>query len=463
MMPSSTSTHTFLTYDHSPSSSQLLSSSTSTKEATAHLQRTYRHASNLFLTKRLPEALSALSPVISSPGSDDPPEDEEQPQAPPIATASKSLRIKTWSLYLTLLDSILKLSPSEGKDAFGRTRWRETLSKVRDGVIWEDVVRDGYAGVEGALDADVVINLATLLLAHSPSQALTQQRLESYLSASPGPTVEAFPDTDPSLPGNEDDAENRRLDSTQNGAITPRELNSRIKIIELFTLHVLPQNEEWEYAKEFINMSEVLDDERREIFNQALRSVQEEDGQNKQTREDEGRQDEALTELEPRVSDVHEDPQSEPARETSRQEPSQAHLDHKRQGSETDYGIEGHPNRPKQDKASQGPRKRKDSIPNTTRPSPLSQSSRPAKKVPKSQGFVRRATNVMVNLQDVIKNMALSMNTNPMLLLRTLLFLVGLLLALSRKDIRDRVGRLTGAGWNKLKATVGMGVKVSYM
>ena len=37
--------------------------------------------------------------------------------------------------------------------------WFVYLLECRDGSIWDNVVRDGYAGVEGDVDADVVINL----------------------------------------------------------------------------------------------------------------------------------------------------------------------------------------------------------------------------------------------------------------------------------------------------------------
>ena len=52
---------------------------------------------------------------------------------------------------------------------------------------------------------------------------------------------------------------------------------------------------------------------------------------------------------------------------------------------------------------------------------------------------------------------------NPMSFARTLLFLLGLLVALSRQGVRERLRRITGAGWQKVKGTVGMGVKVSYI
>lgn len=40
------------------------------------------------------------------------------------------------------------------------------MSKVRDGDVWEEVVKNGYGGVEGDVDSDVVINLYFSLPSH---------------------------------------------------------------------------------------------------------------------------------------------------------------------------------------------------------------------------------------------------------------------------------------------------------
>lgn len=81
----------------------------------------------------------------------------------PIASSSRTTRIKVWSLYLTILNAIVELGPEDGKAAFGTAEWRALVNKVRDGGVWEEVVRNGYRGVEGDVDADVVINLYVLL------------------------------------------------------------------------------------------------------------------------------------------------------------------------------------------------------------------------------------------------------------------------------------------------------------
>ena len=84
-------------------------------------------------------------------------QDEQLPA--PIATASKTTRVKVWVFYLTLLNSIIDLGPEEGKLVFGSTKWRELAAYARQGNIWDYVVRMGYQGNEGAVDGEVVVNL----------------------------------------------------------------------------------------------------------------------------------------------------------------------------------------------------------------------------------------------------------------------------------------------------------------
>lgn len=148
-------------------SSQLLSSSVnslshsaSSRQTSSQISKIYRQASTLFLTRRLPESLSTILPVITSPTTDQDLNDSSPANDPaPIASASRTTRIKVWSLYLTILNAVVELDPEEGKQAFGTQEWRQIVTKVRDGNVWEEVVKNGYGGVEGEVDADVVINL----------------------------------------------------------------------------------------------------------------------------------------------------------------------------------------------------------------------------------------------------------------------------------------------------------------
>ena len=50
-----------------------------------------------------------------------------------------------------------------------------------------------------------------------------------------------------------------------------------------------------------------------------------------------------------------------------------------------------------------------------------------------------------------------------MAMLRLLTFIMAFVLLIARRDLRVRVKRMVGEGWGKVRKTVGMGVKVSYI
>jgi hypothetical protein len=138
----------------------------SSRQQASQVAKTYRQAANLFLTRRLPEALSTIEPLLTP----QPPESEdtttngtsESHLLAPIALASRTSRIRVWSFYLTFLNAVVNLGPEEGKYSFGTAKWKSLVSKARDGTVWEDIIRDGYGGMEGNVDADVVVNLYVL-------------------------------------------------------------------------------------------------------------------------------------------------------------------------------------------------------------------------------------------------------------------------------------------------------------
>lgn len=151
--------------DSSLANSQHLSSSISprppNRRSSSEISKAYRHASQLFVTRRFPEALSVLEPVINPAkqpnGCKD--DDGDLPSEAPLTTATTTQRIKVWVLYITLLNSIVDLGQDEGKRLFGQTKYRQMVARVRNGDIWEIVVQDGYGGKEGSVDAEVVYNL----------------------------------------------------------------------------------------------------------------------------------------------------------------------------------------------------------------------------------------------------------------------------------------------------------------
>jgi hypothetical protein len=140
-----------------------LSSSTSSLSPSKFCSKTYKNALELFLTRRLPEALAALEPAITVAQPHDERYVNGDDSTPPVASAQSTWRIKVWNLYITLLSSIVDLGPEEGKNQFGQKKWKSISSQVRDGQIWETVVQTGYRGLEGSVDAEVVYNLSVKL------------------------------------------------------------------------------------------------------------------------------------------------------------------------------------------------------------------------------------------------------------------------------------------------------------
>lgn len=143
-------------------SSLTLTASAAARNSGSYVSKTYRQSSTLFLTRRLPEALTTILPLLSPPPA--PLEGANGTTEPaPVAKASRNTRIKVWTLYIAIINAVVALEPDEGKEAFGSQEWRSICTKVRDGDIWDEVVMNGYHGVEGDVDSDVVINLYVLL------------------------------------------------------------------------------------------------------------------------------------------------------------------------------------------------------------------------------------------------------------------------------------------------------------
>lgn len=290
-----------------------------------------------------------------------------------------------------------------------------------------------------------------MLLAHARDQVLNQKKLEAYLAASNTPNLDLVGRLAESSPTSRMSNRYRSPAKGTSGANTPRDLNARVKILELYTLHVLLRNNEWEYAREFISVSSVLDEERREAFLQALQSLQEEQQEQERLEKEERQRQE--DELRREIDEAKRLRAENEERERKRIEEERA----RREGSEIDYGIDETP--------SQAGSSRSRHIRTQSNASRQSKSSsvRSNSKAIAQPSLSSRASMVVRRLRHVIEQLSITLNANPFLLVRFMAFIIGILLMLGNKAIRERVQRVVGAAWNKLKATAGMGVKVSYI
>jgi hypothetical protein len=260
-------------------------------------------------------------------------------------------------------------------------------------------------------------------------------------------------------------------------------------VLEIFTLHVLPRNSEWDYAKSFISNSDILDEERREAFLQTLQELEDVSTHEHDVLDAD---DEVFEDSEERLTteDEESQPQSTTQKATSK---------HQRTSSEVDYGIENvHPNSntkpsspptpttsipapslptsvstPSTTKQSQPTAARSPPPPSATRTHfspPATTPRRPvhhkSSKSPANTSqnpLVAQARALYLALSHLVRNMTSALQKNPTSMLRFLLFVCVFLVAASQRRLRERVHRVTAQAWNKIRGTVGMGVKVSYI
>ena len=452
----------------------------SPRKSSSELSKAYKSASKFYLTRRFHEALSTIKPLVTIPSShQNGEEDDAEDQKAPIAKADKKWRIKVWSFYLTLLNAVVELGPDEGGATIGRLQWKDILNKAETGNIWDEVVNVGYGGDESFVDAEVVVNLydlwrykyeisadpplnrANLLLSLSESQSHNQERLETYLSTANSAT--SVPISRPRSQQRTNDLSSKSSNPSL-GTDTPADLETRIQIIELYSLHVLPRNGEWDYARNFIGMSDVLDEERREAMIQTLSELEEEETGPREQFEDAWphRQDSPIPV--PKYSDI----ERIDSNVTIKADPSvhQRHI-----GGDEDFGtkidespaptseLRPVPPQPTNEPISEPQRKVKPSVSSRPmRPGP----GQPARNRPPNT-ILNRSMTWLLTLQKLVSNTALHISQNPAGLLRFVLFLVAVIAAFGRRDLRQRMRRLAGGGWDKVRQTVGMGVKVSYI
>ncbi|KAI9833652.1 MAG: hypothetical protein M1826_006743 [Phylliscum demangeonii] len=406
-------------------------SSSRERLSSADLSQIYHEASTFFLTRRFREAYDALDSLIqpaSARGGGD-------LGLARVAVASRHLRVKIWSLYITLLDAIANLSPEEGRAEFGRPRWRRLLDKVSSGSVWGEVVRQGYHGVEEALDGEVVINLSTLLLTHAASQVANQRRLETYLSAA-----------------------RREAQAEDNGGA--RKAKSTVTIVEIYAIHVLSRTEEWHRAREFISASDILDDDRRRSLLQIIQLLEAE--KKRGPRQSNGQRESPSTVKEPAYLDTLAEEGSLTRHQNGLETNQGVARKESRQGlADPKELVNGHVLLPPEPSSSlsqhaAGPTRR-------TRPAQSSrlQSSEPSSPIPPI--FVSQTTHIIKSLQRFVLSFTQTIKSNPLTLFRTILFIFALLLTFRSGVYQDRLRRMTATGWRKIKGTIGMGLKMSYV
>jgi TolA-binding protein len=438
-----------------PSDSAYLSSSLSSlsrsRSSNNLIVRTYKQATQLYLTRRFREAWDVLETIVNAGSQDDGDNGGGQSHGiAPVAQSSRGTRTKVWVFYLSLIHAVVEMGAEEGAREFGGAdAWRAVARKAREGLAWEEIVGRGYAGQEGEVDAEVVVNLATLLLGHMPDQRANQARLESYLASSEdaGAVVGFYDGVSTPM-------------STHSSS--PKALQARVKVLELYALHVLPEVGEWEYAREFVEGCGNLDEERKEAFLAALEGLKEErEGLKRREVElQEQRDREAQEELR-RREQVEQKRVEEAERERQRHEQQQKETAAKT-ASNTATAAASSSNIEPRTSALNDNNTNSNTPPNNHPRS--TQPSRSARKPPPNsqQPTAANATTLLTRLTSLAHHLRRSLGPS-LLNARLLIFFFAFLLLAARRDFRVRLRRALGEAWAKVRRTVGMGVKVSYV
>jgi len=228
-------------------------------------------------------------------------------------------------------------------------------------------------------------------------------------------------------------------------------------IIHMLATDVLPSNGEWDYARTLISLSELFTEDEREEMRQQLEEAERQNKQGNGIK---------MTEVPAHATTIEPEQQqaansgitgdnNETEASTPAPPPESAH---RRQNSDKDFGIENANPSAIPPPAMPKPSLKPPSKPTRPQPSnspPIRSSKQPAP----SMSVYKRSAAIISNLQRFMASLTRSASRNPMALLRFVLFLLGIVVALSRRDVKAKITQ----AWEKVQRTIGMGVKVSYI
>ncbi|KAI9785091.1 MAG: hypothetical protein M1816_000502 [Peltula sp. TS41687] len=390
----------------------------------------YRRAADSFLFRQWEVALAELQPVVN------PPTLESQIHPAPgvlrIADAPKGLRVKIWSLYLTLLQVIIIQATEHQQYEVASPDFEGLYQKIKNVSIWEEVVNVGYGGDEGSVDIEVVINLATLILKNPHDHAGLHIRLEGYLShlmkvlAARARSVKAAQTSETASENSSDSSD---------GMFSPGEVTSMHVLIELYALHVLPRAHGCDRAREFLTTNGLLDEPTRATFLKALESV---DGKEK-----EAEAEAAEMVIEKKIRQAIWEMKRQPVASSEGSTATSPFSAAFELGDFPDPTRNYEKGRRREIEANLVKQ-----VPPTSQ-DPLYEKRRPhqsAKIIAFGKNAVLFTTKVKSYWADLLK---------------AILFGISILLFFSRKGVRKGLRRIIAENWQKVKATVGMGMKVS--
>lgn len=298
-----------------------------------------------------------------------------------------------------------------------------------------------------------------LLLNHASSQLHTQQCLERYLSASAAYTLDETSHNERQDVETEVDALSRSSTSNKDKRRLNRIFRSRIKLLELYVLNVLPENGEWNYAQDFIVNNDFLDQEKRDSLLRELKLVEETKKNQAKVGIQRGHYVSAEEDLEARTV-VPQVGQQTSAANVGVSKPVDNPPSQNEAGVNPDTGQRVSEQGTAQSSLARHTSKIRGAQTISEQPAQPRRSSR---KTPPSSERYRPAIGVLNSWRRLSLMLTELMRSYPSIILRTIFFILALVFALGKTELRSQVRRITHAGWHKIGDTLRMGFSTSYL
>lgn len=232
---------------------------------------------------------------------------------------------------------------------------------------------------------------------------------------------------------------------------TTQELNSLVKVLELYTLHVLLRNNEWESSREVITVSSILDEERREAFLKALQTLQDEQELIQQRQKEEQRYTE-----EKMKRDAEEAKRLRESEQT-RYEEERSRRNKRDENNElvNNFGARLRTGIVSPASAQSKPCMSKKASHNSAHPPTKASVS----SIKPSFSFIYRARLVIGNIYRLIQTSSRNHSMRPLSILEFLMLIMGLFTMLRQRNVRNMIE----SSWFKIRQTAAMAGKVSYV
>ncbi|ODQ53619.1 hypothetical protein SAICODRAFT_24849 [Saitoella complicata NRRL Y-17804] len=338
----------------------------------------FKSTTQLFLARKFPQALQKAQTLLDS--------------------SESAWKLKAWGLWIAILNAGADMNEDAGVEMWGKAEWERVKRLVREDGVWEEACQV-FECEEIELSVDVVATLTLSSIRHASNLQPLQTRLEHLIASAPS-----------------------------SAELTEQVRTEHTKLLELYTLHLLPKLGEWEYAKEFVEGNTVLVDAEKDMWTSTLESLQEGERERAEAAEREAREEaEEAAEASKATKSSSSSPSSKSRKKSTSRKPVVAEMN----GSTT----------PTKD-------------PSSNAEDPIAPPYAASAAALPSSSSLSRFTK--------FSSFLFSVTSKYRSILRLLFMVIAIVEVVRRERVRERVKRGWGVVWEKVWQTVGMASKLTY-